>query len=240
MRMRAFAPWTAADWLVVLARWPEPGVGKSRLATAVGRQRAYQLAQAFLLDTLGWAQRAPNLLIAYTPQGAESAFRRCAPGARLHRQPAGDLGHRISDALTAAFASGARRAVIIGTDSPNLPASVIDSCCRELDRADVVVTPARDGGFCALGLAMPCAELFSALPWSTPAVSGALTARARALDLRLRATPAWYDIDDGAGLEWLRADLSNDGHHTPHTASVLRKGTTEATREGNTCRSPHR
>jgi rSAM/selenodomain-associated transferase 1 len=222
MTANPFTPWPVDSWLIVLARWPEPGVGKTRLAVALGRDCAHELQQAFLDDSLGWASLAPNLLIAFTPASAASSFRRRAPNARLRVQPAGDLGCRIHQAFVDAFGLGASRAVIVGSDSPNLPGPIVDDCMGQLSQADAVVAPSSDGGFCALGLKQAHPELFDRVHWGSSVVLEQITQNARRLPLILRTTEPWYDVDDLAGLTRLRADLSSDGHFATRTAAALK------------------
>jgi rSAM/selenodomain-associated transferase 1 len=221
MTANPFRRWPADAWLIVLARWPEPGVGKTRLAAALGRDRAHDLQQAFLDDSLGWASLSPNLLIAFTPASAAGGFRRRAPNARLRVQPAGDLGRRIHQAFVDAFGLGAGRAVIIGSDSPNLPGSIVDACMGGLSRADAVIAPSTDGGFCALGLKRAHPQLFDPVHWGSSVVLEQITRNARRLGLNLRTTVPWYDVDDLAGLTRLRADLSSDGQFASRTAAKL-------------------
>lgn len=221
MSASRLAEWQRDHWLILLARWPERGVGKSRLAAAVGPDDAYTLQRAFLMDTLGWAAQVPNLLIAHTPPSAAAAFRRCAPRARLRVQPDGDLGRRIHHAFVEAFGFGASRAVIIGSDSPNLPETILQACMEGLTRADAVIAPTFDGGFCALGLNEPVAPLFADVRWSTPVVFDQVTRNARTLGLSMATTASWYDVDDATALRRLRADLVLDGAFTPNTTTAL-------------------
>ena len=213
--------WPDDSWLILLARWPERGVGKSRLAAGLGAEDAFALERAFLMDTLAWAGQVRNLLIAHTPSTAAADFRRCAPRARLRVQPDGDLGRRIHHAFSEAFGLGASRAVIIGSDSPNLPGATLHACMEGLTQADAVVAPTFDGGFCALGLREPVAELFSGVRWSSPIVFDQLTRNAHALGLTMTTTTTWYDVDDATALRRLRADLVLDGAFTPHTVAAL-------------------
>jgi rSAM/selenodomain-associated transferase 1 len=221
MNRNPFARWSRDEWLILLARWPERGVGKSRLAAAIGRDEAYELERAFLMDSLSWLAWAPALLIAFTPPSAAPDFRRCAPRARLRAQPDGDLGRRIHQAFSEAFAMGARRAIIVGSDSPNLPPAIVQSCRDGLAQADVVITPTPDGGFCALGLSRPAGDLFEGIRWSTALVLRQISQCARELGLTIRETEPWYDIDDSAALRRLGADLSLDGTLASHTAATL-------------------
>ncbi|HEX6492376.1 MAG TPA: DUF2064 domain-containing protein, partial [Candidatus Dormibacteraeota bacterium] len=137
---------TAGDRLVVLMRWPQLGTGKSRLAAALGAEAAHRLHLGFVADTLGWSAAWPRL-VAYNPPEAAAAVARAAPGAALVAQPEGDLGVRLAHAFAAAFALGARRVLLVGSDSPTLPEELLEACLGAAVGATVSLVGADDGGF---------------------------------------------------------------------------------------------
>ncbi len=214
------------DILVVLTRWPRPGEGKTRLARTLGSAAAHTLQQAFVDDTLAWALRHPRCLVAFTPAVAAAEIGRVAPQALRLAQPAGNLGVRLTAALDAAFTAGAERAVLVGSDSPNLPASHLAECWAAA-AGGLAITPALDGGFVALGLARTavlrhtCADLFRDIAWSTPHVAGQVAERGREVGLPVRWTAPWYDIDEPDDLRRLAVDLRSDPDRAPRTKAAL-------------------
>lgn len=212
---------TARRVLVVLAKWPEPGRAKTRLTEAIGSADAMALAHAFLADTLALAERsgADELLVAYAPRGARAEFRRIAPHVRLVAQPNGVFGSRLRAALMAGHARGAR-VVLIGADSPTLPANRLRTAFRRLDAADVVLGPATDGGYYLIGArrTLP-SSIFARMPWSTSTVAAETLRRLASAQLRVAVLPRWYDVDDAVGV----ARLSRDHRlaHAPRTRAAL-------------------
>lgn len=192
---------------MLLAKRPRAHRAKRRLAASLGPARARLIAKAFLLDTVAIMSRVSRRrLIAFAPPSAAEWFARLDGGARLVAQPRASFGSRLRAALAAGLAEGDRVAVI-GMDSPTLPSTIIERAFRALERADCVLGPARDGGYYLIGASAPLPlSLFRAMPWSTSRVLRETLARARAAGVRVALLPAWYDVDDAAGLARLRRD----------------------------------
>jgi uncharacterized protein len=215
---------TAGDRLVVLMRWPQLGRGKSRLAAALGAEAAHRLHRGFVADTLGWSAAWPRL-VAFNPPEAAAAVARAAPGAALVAQPDGDLGVRLAHAFAAGFALGARRVLLVGSDSPTLPERLLEECLSATGEAAVSLVGADDGGFVAMAASRAAAErlpaAFRDVEWSTERTAAQVAERARAAGLGVCSAGAWYDVDDRAGLERLAGDLERDPARAPRTAAAL-------------------
>lgn len=67
-------------------------------------------------------------------------------------QQGDDRGSRMYDAFTRAFADGKQRVIIIGTDCIDLESHMIKEAFAVLESNDVVLGPARDGGYYLLGM----------------------------------------------------------------------------------------
>jgi uncharacterized protein len=212
------------DLLVVLMRWPAAGRGKSRLAAGLGTELAHRLHRGFVGDTLGWSAGWPRL-IAFTPTGARRLLARAAPGAALRTQPDGDLGERLADAFAGAFALGARRVLLVGSDSPTLPEELMLACIDGAAPGTVSLVEALDGGFVAMAAARADAarlpRVFADVEWSSSRTSAQLTCRANAAGLEVRRAGAWYDVDEPADLERLSGDVARHPERAPRTAAAL-------------------
>jgi rSAM/selenodomain-associated transferase 1 len=200
---RAIAP-PACD-VIVLAKAPIAGYAKTRLAASIGGEAAARMSAAFLDDTLAFAAgRARRLYIACAPSPAP--FHALAPAARCFTQPDGDLGARLAHAFETAFRDGAERPVLIGADSPTLPAHLLAVADHALETHDVVLGPAEDGGYYLAGMRRPHTSIFREIDWSTDRVLAQTIARARDAGLRVFFLPYWYDIDDARSLDRLSHD----------------------------------
>ncbi len=123
---------------------------------------------------------------------------------RYHPQASGDLGDRMAQALARAWTDGVDRAVIVGIDCPCVTVQDFDRAFAALDRADLVLGAARDGGYYLIGATRPhepqTAEtlaqiLFGDIPWSTDRVFALTVAAAQRHDLRMATLTTYDDID---------------------------------------------
>jgi glycosyltransferase A (GT-A) superfamily protein (DUF2064 family) len=101
----------------------------------------------------------------------------------------------MAAAFSSAFAGGAERVALVGTDVPALSRAEVEGAFERLERADVVMGPAHDGGYYLLALARPQPELFRGVPWGSDAVASATERRAEALGLSLARLPVLHDVD---------------------------------------------
>ena len=69
-----------------------------------------------------------------------------------HVQEGLGLGDRMLQAFTGAFEQGFHKVIIIGSDSLEITKKHIDEAFTALDKHDVVIGPAFDGGYYLLGL----------------------------------------------------------------------------------------
>jgi rSAM/selenodomain-associated transferase 1 len=196
--------------LGLFAKWPRPGMVKTRLAAAVGRERAARIARAFLLDTLDRLAAVPvRRVVAYDPDDAHLDFAALLSGRfGLRPQGNGDLGVRLKRFLTSEIAGGADSVVVVGADSPTLPVEYVERAFVELEQADVVLGPATDGGYYLLGCGRRLPPVFDGVLWGGSRVLADTVARRPADGWRLAVLPAWYDVDTPDDWNMLRGHLA--------------------------------
>jgi uncharacterized protein len=207
--------------IVVLAKHPAPGRVKTRLAATIGAGAAAVLARAFVRDLAGrLAGGGFDVWWAYAP--AEAPFPRLVRSRRCFAQRGRDLGARIHHAVTQVARATRRPVVALGADAPHVPLGEVRRAAARLAAgADVVLGRARDGGYYLVGLRRPRRALFTAMPWSTPLVFVATSARAHALGLRLATVGASFDVDDARDLVALRRVVARRPREFPATAAAL-------------------
>jgi rSAM/selenodomain-associated transferase 2/rSAM/selenodomain-associated transferase 1 len=91
-------------------------------------------------------------------------------GILFHEQYGADLCERMLTAFLDAFHNGAERVLLVGTDCPGITAEILEKAFQELERSDLVLGPAADGGYYLIGLRKACPELFVNVPWGTKEV----------------------------------------------------------------------
>jgi rSAM/selenodomain-associated transferase 1 len=199
--------------LGMFAKYWRAGAVKTRLATAIGDQRASEIYHA-LLNALARRLRSAgdHRVIVYTPQTHRSEFASLAGGDwSLKPQAAGDLGWRMSQFFASALASRGGSVVLVGSDSPTLPLEYVDRAFELLREVPVVLGPARDGGYYLIGMSrhIPC--MFADIAWSSSQVWEQTVSRLRGAGCPFAALPLWYDVDNLDDLRALQADLIEMG-----------------------------
>jgi rSAM/selenodomain-associated transferase 1 len=197
------------DLLLVLVKEPSPGQVKTRLAQTIGAKAAaelYRLLSEEVLRRTAPRESEHQRLVFFAPSQARAAMACWLPGETLIAQVEGDLGARMAGAFEEAFRRGARRALLIGTDVPGLSRELLVEGFAALEDHDLVLGPARDGGYYLLGLDRPQPALFRSIAWSTSSVLATTVERAGALGLSVRLLETLGDVDTGPDLrrEWGR------------------------------------
>jgi len=136
-------------------------------------------------------------------------------------------GEGLAAGLTSVFAIFAaargQRIVAFNSDSPHLPASVLEYAFEALLAFDVVVGPTHDGGYYLVGAKAPHPALFEGDGMGTKSALDALLARARTMQLSVAFTDLFYDIDLAADLMQLAAELRLAPARAPRTAVWLKE-----------------
>jgi rSAM/selenodomain-associated transferase 1 len=188
-----------AEHLVIFVRAPRPGTVKTRLAQTIGAPAACGAYQHLVQTLVHRLKHLPEVQLRFTPDDAIDEIRPwLQPGWSVRPQGAGDLGARLSAAFAESFARGAQRVVIIGSDCPDVAQEDIAGAWSELTRRDVVLGPAKDGGYWLIGLRRPRPELFSGVPWGNEMVRAETLERARKAGLSLWILRELADVDTEA------------------------------------------
>ncbi len=187
--------------IAVFTKSPTPGAVKTRLIPALGAERAAQLQQQLIERALRAACAMPNARVTLWLAGdpADSFIAACAQRFALPVLPqvGADLGARMHHA----FAATAEPLLLIGTDCPQLQTRDLVSAKAALNRNDVVLQPAADGGYVMVGLARPQPALFEAMPWGSTEVFNETQRRIAAAGLRCALLPTLHDLDTAADLQ---------------------------------------
>jgi rSAM/selenodomain-associated transferase 1 len=200
--------------LVIMAKQPVPGMVKTRLAASLGEQAAAGLAEAFLEDLVvrldGSADR--QVLATWPDNDAAATYFETLSAGRfqLWTQPEGSLGTRLARVISDHLAPGSDdRVVVIGSDSPTLPTEMIPAAFEALERADVVVAPADDGGYVLIGQRREVPGLYERISWSTSQVWQQTRDQLMASGTSFVELTGWYDVDTLDDLSRLDRELGS-------------------------------
>ena len=205
-------PMDNAAFLIFL-RYPVPGKVKTRLSAEVGAEKAAGIYEKLLRRTLGIAcdlkRKSPRVrIILYcTPHDPiQKLMNRFRGPWEFRPQEGAHLGHRMANALRAAFEEGARRAVLIGSDLADVEASDIEEAFLNLREKVAVLGPAADGGFYLVGTDRPVRSPFDFSTWGTSEVFSRTSREFEAEGFRVCLAPKRNDVDRKCDLERLDRD----------------------------------
>jgi uncharacterized protein len=219
--------------LLMMAKYPQPGQVKTRLAATIGAQAAAGLQQVFIrhLCTHLAACGHRRQLLTSPDERCESMASEVDPAWTVVPQGDGDLGQRMWRAFRAALSGPEPPAavVMIGADLPTLCDRDIQAALAQLADHDVVLGPACDGGYYLIGLRGGAAVLagsgdvpdnsdatanhdryeclFQEVPWGSCDVLAQTQLRARSGQLKTILLPECEDIDTAVQLRQLMQRL---------------------------------
>ncbi len=193
-------PTATKERLIIFTRYPEPGKAKTRLIPVLGAEGAAMLQRQMTEHKLVEIQR----LQAFYPLSVEVHFAGSNEqlmqewlGSTIiyRRQSEGDIGCRMASAFQASFEAGMNSVVIIGSDCPDLNAQLMVQAFQLLRQHDLVLGPAKDGGYYLIGLRWLIPELFVDISWSTAEVLQQTLTIAQRLGLAVAKLPLLSDVD---------------------------------------------
>jgi len=211
--------------LLLFAKRPRPGQVKTRLVPPLTTAQAVELARAFIADQIAFLGTfAGDCEIEICADGDWRPDVAAAPSLAVGRQGPGDLGERMLRCFRRSARNNATATLALAADAPTLPRGHVLQALEHLRAgAPAVVAPAEDGGYVMLGLDRPHAGLFRDVPWGGPDVLAVTRRRAASISLELLEIEPWYDVDDAAGLERLRREMTRPAVRlrAPATARLL-------------------
>jgi rSAM/selenodomain-associated transferase 1 len=224
--------------VAIICKTPCPGHSKTRLSPLLHPEECAAISACFIQDIASTIARLSGDGYArgyavYTPAGTEAELRALLPDRfGLVLQGDGDLGARLDKGISDLIAAGHAGAILINSDSPTLPCTLLEAAVEAVRGGDnLVISPALDGGYTLIGLSKPHSHLFAGIPWSTEAVYELTLQRAREINLPVIALDGWYDVDDGASYAMLERELdgicppfaSGPGQDAPKTRAFVQR-----------------
>jgi hypothetical protein len=190
---------TRENILIVFVKYPEAGKVKTRIARHFGPQRAAEMYSRMAKSVIENVSRQDTYgtVIYFDPPEREKEVMDWIGTGDVPYEPqsGGTIGDRMSDAFERVFLSGAEKAVLIGTDVPDINGGTVTAAFNLLQETDVVIGPASDGGYYLLGLKNPEPSLFSCIEWGTPVVFEQTLDRIKKNDLRYKQLDTLKDVD---------------------------------------------
>ena len=220
------------DCAILFAKNPVPGRVKTRLSPPLTPEQACRLHYASTSDVAELlSQSLPQVRkwIFWSESPLREKYAELSVPAEFRRsvQQGESLGERMGAAFARALASGARRVVLFGSDSPTLPDAVVRGAFDALLDCDLVLGPTEDGGYYLIGCRRFDEQLFQKVEWSTRRTFEQTMANARRLDYRVRVLELWFDLDQWSDVERLLPAVRRGGALPAHMAAFLKRLETE-------------
>jgi uncharacterized protein len=187
--------------LIIFTRNPELGKIKTRLAKTLGDE----MALAIYYKLLARAQHITHKLdcdkVVYYSSYADTEDNWDNRIYKKKVQKGHDLGERMFNAINDGLVAGYESVVLIGTDIYELTGEIIDNAFNKLAANDVVIGPAKDGGYYLIGMKKPNSNIFRLSAWSTPRVFSETVKYVEAENLTWAKTALLNDIDEPGDLK---------------------------------------
>ena len=190
-----------SETLIIFSRYPEPGKTKTRMIPNLGAEGAAELQRAMTEYTLNTAKQLLcrhskfTIEVHFAGGNQQQMVEWLGKEIRYIAQVSGDLGDRMRTAFERAFNLDNQRVVVIGIDCPDLDKIILNKAFNSLQKQDLVLGPAEDGGYYLIGLNHPLPELFQNIDWGSDRVLNQTKAIADKLNLSTHYLPILADID---------------------------------------------
>ncbi len=189
-----------SETLIIFSRYPEPGKTKTRMIPNLGAEGAAELQREMTEHTLNTAQqllcrRKFTIEVHFTGGNQQQMLEWLGAEIQYIAQISGDLGDKMRAAFERAFNLGNQRVVVIGIDCPDLDQIILSKAFNSLQKQDLVLGPAKDGGYYLIGLNQSLPELFQNIDWGSDRVLNQTKVIADKLNLSTHYLPTLADID---------------------------------------------
>lgn len=181
--------------LIIFVKNPEVGRVKTRIAKAMGDEAALAIYLKLIAHTHEVVEQLECDKAVYYSAFVDTEDNWNNKKYQKHLQKGEDLGKKMINAIDEGFAAGYEYVCLIGSDIYELTGEVIKSAFAKLQTCDVVVGPAKDGGYYLIGMKKPHPGIFALDQWSTPNVFSETIKRIEQARLSYSQTRLLNDID---------------------------------------------
>lgn len=189
------------DVLLIFAKNPQYGKVKTRLAATIGDAYALFIYHELLKHTIAITKNLPVDKIVFYSEYIEEKDGWEKNIYQKKIQVGKGLGSKMKNAFKSSFTTGYEKIVIIGTDCFELDEKHILNAFEQLKKVDVVIGPAKDGGYYLLGMKKLYEAIFENVDWSTDKVLKQTLHICKQLNLSVFLLPELNDIDDEEDLK---------------------------------------
>lgn len=156
--------------LIIFQKNAVLGKVKTRLSADVGDEVAMEIYQQLVRYTHDVCASVPVQKFLFFSEFIPDDISEFGQDYQFEVQSGNDLGSRMKNAFQRLFSKGYEKIIILGTDCGELESNILEIAFELLDTHEVVIGPARDGGYYLLGMKKMFSDLFEDISWSTEKV----------------------------------------------------------------------
>jgi len=198
--------------VIQFAKWPVLGNVKTRLAHSIGDEKALQVHMELMNEVLNklisarleggdfdielWLNEIPekrNEMTAILEKTSEELI-------SCKEQKGSNLGDKMADAIISSLQTYSK-VIVVGSDCPNISAKTLIKASEALNKSDIVLGPAEDGGYVLIGASKFNSEIFNDVVWGKGEVFDKTIKNILALNLSYSSLEESWDVDDLADYE---------------------------------------
>lgn len=184
------------DTLIIFAKNPELGKTKTRIGRKLGDEVALAIYYKLIHQTQEITKDLKVSKVVYYSDFIDMEDSWDNSIYNKKKQVNDDLGKRMQIACKDELGSGANKVVLIGTDIYSLSGEVIENAFKKLDSSDIVLGPAKDGGYYLIGMKEPNSDVFNLNEWSHSKVFQETIDIIEKLGLKYSTVEMLNDIDE--------------------------------------------
>lgn len=182
--------------LIIFVRNPVLGKVKTRIAATVGSEEALKIYKRLLEQTHSITQ---NLMIDKYIFYADFINHDDIWENDIYKkalQSSMELGERMKNAFGFLFENGYNAVGIIGSDCYDLTEQTLSGAFEKLTKTQVVIGPAKDGGYYFIGMSSFEPQLFDNKNWSSSTVLQQTVEQLNDLDIEYYQLITLSDVDE--------------------------------------------
>lgn len=211
--------------LLLFVKYPKKGLVKLRLCKDLNEENVLDLYQCFVQDTLEMMKKTgiPFFICIYPAEEKQKFQDWLGVIHQFLPQQGQDLGERMKNCFITVFKKGYQKAILLGSDSPDLPPEYITNAREILQTKDMVLGPTVDGGYYLIGCQTTSftPTVFDDIPWSTPTVLQKTVMKIQQENRSIGLLPVWNDIDTTSDLKTLISRSRNTSFISSNTMTYV-------------------
>lgn len=188
--------------LIIFVRNPVLGKVKTRLAATLGNERALEIYKLLLAHTNEISKNLSAAKYVFYEDFVNTNDMWQNDVYRKKLQAGNNLGERMRNAFDELFQKGYEKIIIVGSDCYELTSDILNEAFYSLTKTDVVIGPAKDGGYYLLGMNHFVPQLFEDKKWSSNSVYTDTVNQIKALNKSFTSLAILSDVDEEKDIDF--------------------------------------